>query len=89
VGLHLIWIIATTDVGSQNSDRVLYEPHRIQRIAEEATKDNTIVSLVDRTGLISDATALAKANLAPTSSALVLIDGFRWEKSCRDLEVVL
>lgn len=68
---------------SVSIDRVLYPESRIAKIAEAASQQNPIVSLEDRIGLVNDATALAQAGMAKTSSALSLIKSFVWEKKCR------
>lgn len=66
------------------TDRVLYEPDRLAKIAEEAAKDNSIFTLNDRLGLVYDSVALSKAGLAKVSSALTLIDILgKNEKECK------
>lgn len=55
-------------------DRVLYEPSRLAKIAEEAARDNSIFTLNDRLGLVYDCVALSKAGLAKLSTALNLIN---------------
>ena len=63
-------------------DRVLYTPERLEKIAEEAAKQNSPFSLNDRLGLIHDAMALSKAGLAKLSSAMTLVDKLKHEKEC-------
>lgn len=65
-------------------DRVLYEPSRLAKIAEEAARDNSIFTLNDRLGLVYDCVALSKAGLAKVSTALTLIDILgKTEKECK------
>lgn len=70
-----------------SSDRVLYTPERLAKIAAEAAKpeDASAFSLDDRIGLVHDALALSKAGLAKLSSALTLLDGLKGEKECKNL----
>lgn len=63
-------------------DRVLYTPERLEKIAEEASKPNSIFSLNDRMGMVNDSVALAKAGLAPVTGALTLIQGLKNEQEC-------
>lgn len=65
-----------------SSDRVLYSSERLAKIAEEAAKTDSVLSLEDRMGLIMDAPSLAKAGFTKTSSTLTLIDKFRNETEC-------
>ncbi len=65
-------------------DRVLYEPERLAKIAEEAARDNSVFTLNDRLGLVYDSLALSKAGLAKVSSALTLFDILgKTEKDCK------
>ena len=64
------------------SDRVLYTPERLEKIAEEAVKENSSLSLNDRLGLVHDAMALSKAGLMNLSSALNLVNKVKDEKEC-------
>lgn len=68
-----------------SSDRVLYTPERLAKIAAEAAKseDASAFSLDDRIGLVHDAMALSKAGLAKLSSALTLVDGLKGETECK------
>ncbi|TCD62082.1 Aminopeptidase 2 mitochondrial, partial [Steccherinum ochraceum] len=59
--------------------RVLYSGSRLAGIATEAAKNDSVLSLEDRMGLVLDGAALAKAGLMPTSNLLVLIDALRNE----------
>lgn len=65
-------------------DRVLYEPERLAKIAEEAAKGGSVFTLNDRLGLVYDSIALSKAGLAKVSSALTLLDILgKNEKECK------
>ncbi|KAJ7159076.1 leucyl aminopeptidase [Mycena crocata] len=55
--------------------RVFYDSEKLNRRALEAAKGN----ICDRVGLMNDAMALAKADMASLSSALTLIDAFAGE----------
>lgn len=68
-----------------STDRVLYTPERLAKIAHEAAKPKSCFSVDDRMGLVYDAFALSKAGLADLSSSLNLIDILRDEKECEDL----
>ncbi|KAJ7232633.1 peptidase family M1-domain-containing protein [Mycena haematopus] len=52
--------------------RVLYQSDKLNKLSLEAAKGNS----ADMSGLLNDAMALAKANLAKLSGALTLMDGF-------------
>jgi aminopeptidase 2 len=70
-------------IGHVRTDRVLYEPKTLTKIAEEGAKENSVFSLNDRMGLVYDTVALSKAGLADVSSALTLIDILgKKEKEC-------
>lgn len=75
-------IVCRTDFQMLNIvlDRVQYSGERLAKIAQEATKKTSIVSVEDRMGLINDTVALAMASLTKTSDALELIKNFSWEK---------
>ncbi|KAG8910494.1 Aminopeptidase 2 mitochondrial, partial [Tulasnella sp. 408] len=60
--------------------RVSYTPGRLTKIGEEAAKENSVFSLEDRMGLVSDALILAKAGISQTSAALDLIKSLKNEK---------
>lgn len=64
-------------------DRVLYTPERLEKIAKEAAKENSVFSLNDRLGLVHDAMALSKAGLTKISSALSLVEKLKHEKECK------
>ncbi|KAJ7582802.1 leucyl aminopeptidase [Mycena floridula] len=68
------------NAGTTGVYRVLYTPERLTKIATEAAKENSYISLDDRLGLVTDSLALSKAGLAKLSSALDLIDILRNEK---------
>ncbi|KAG8895946.1 Aminopeptidase 2 mitochondrial, partial [Tulasnella sp. 417] len=63
--------------------RVAYPPERLKKIGEEAAKENSVFSLEDRMGLVSDAMILAKAGISQTSTALDLIKSLKNEKECK------
>ena len=65
------------------TDRVLYTPERLAKIAAEAAKEDSVFSLNDRIGLVFDSLALSKAGLAKLSSSLTLIDLLKNEKECK------
>ncbi|KAJ7472140.1 leucyl aminopeptidase [Mycena latifolia] len=69
--------------GTKGTYRVLYSPERLSKIALEAAMDNSIFSLSDRIGLLTDVAELAKAGLTPLSSLLTLIDTWRNETNCK------
>ncbi|KAG8913108.1 Aminopeptidase 2 mitochondrial [Tulasnella sp. 417] len=60
--------------------RVAYTPERFEKIREEAAKANSVFSLEDRMGLVSDALNLAKAGIYQTTTALNLIKSLKNEK---------
>ena len=66
-----------TDCGGCDScpfpDRVAYSPERLAKLGEEAAKPNSIFSVEDRIGLVSDATTLARAGSGKTSGSLNLV----------------
>ncbi|KIO32559.1 hypothetical protein M407DRAFT_4505 [Tulasnella calospora MUT 4182] len=66
--------------------RVAYTPERLKKIGEEAAKENSVFSLEDRMGLISDALILAKAGISQTSAAPGLIKSLKNEKECNQLD---
>ena len=63
-------------------DRVLYTPKRLEAIASEAAKPDTIFSLSDRIGLVQDAFALGNAGYLQLSAVLNLIYELRGEEEC-------
>lgn len=63
-------------------DRVLYTVERLEKIAQEAAKEDSILSLNDRLVLMNDSVALAKAGLSPISGSFTLIQGFKNEEEC-------
>ncbi|KIY68739.1 leucyl aminopeptidase [Cylindrobasidium torrendii FP15055 ss-10] len=74
--------------GTAGSYRVLYTPERLEKIAAEAAKPDSLFSVEDRMGLLNDSMALSKAGLQKLSSALTLIDNFRSEKEFLILDVI-
>lgn len=69
-------------ISNGEADRVLYPSERLTKIADEASKENSVFTLEDRIGLVMDAPALAQAGYIKTSSALTLINTLRNEKEC-------
>ncbi|KAH8102859.1 leucyl aminopeptidase [Cristinia sonorae] len=67
------------NAGTVGVYRVLYTSEQLIKLAQEAGKPNSVLSLEDRMGLVLDASALAKARLAQTNSVLALIDALRSE----------
>ncbi|RXW20987.1 hypothetical protein EST38_g4846 [Candolleomyces aberdarensis] len=59
--------------------RVLYTPERLVKIAEEASKKDSVFGVNDRVGLVYDVLALSKSGLAPLSSALTVVDKLKDE----------
>lgn len=59
--------------------RTRYNPERLEKIGEQAVKYPRMFSEQDRTGLVSDAGALAAAGYAKTSSFLNLVHQWRSE----------
>lgn len=53
--------------------RVSYSPERLAKLGEEAAKPDSIFSVEDRIGLVSDATTLARAGSGKTSGSLNLV----------------
>ncbi|KAF8061516.1 leucyl aminopeptidase [Lyophyllum atratum] len=68
------------NAGTVGVYRVLYTPERLLEIAKEAAKDDSVITLNDRIGLVHDAMALSKAGLAKLSSSLTLLDTLKHEK---------
>ncbi|THH32969.1 hypothetical protein EUX98_g1220 [Antrodiella citrinella] len=68
------------NAGTTGVYRVLYSPERLDKIAEEAAKHDSVFSLEDRIGLLMDAPALAQAGYVKTSSSLSLVNKLREEK---------
>jgi aminopeptidase 2 len=60
--------------------RVLYTPKRLEAIASEAAKPDSIFSLSDRIGLVQDAFALGNAGHLQLSAALNLVHELRGEE---------
>ncbi|KAJ7738474.1 leucyl aminopeptidase [Mycena maculata] len=68
------------NAGTVGVYRVLYTPERLAKIAAEASKENSILTLEDRMGILYDVTALSKAGLAKLSDTLTVIDIWSKEK---------
>ncbi|KAK7043674.1 Aminopeptidase 2 mitochondrial [Paramarasmius palmivorus] len=68
------------NAGTNGVYRVLYSEAAMKKIAVEVAKPDSVFTLEDRLGLISDSMALSKAALMKLSSALTLIDALRGEK---------
>ncbi|KAJ7641728.1 leucyl aminopeptidase [Roridomyces roridus] len=84
------------NAGTMGTYRVLYTPDRLSKIAKEATKDNSALSLKDRIGLIYDIAALSTAGLTPLSSLFSLVDIWRnetnymvWNSAWTNIMVVI
>ncbi|KAJ6541995.1 leucyl aminopeptidase [Mycena vulgaris] len=69
------------NAGTLGVYRVLYTPERLSKIALEAAKEDSIFSLSDRIGLLSDVAELSKAGLTQVSSLLNLVDIWRNESN--------
>ncbi len=61
---------------------MLYSPERLLKIAQEATKVNSMFSLNDRISIIHDAFALSGAGYTRLSSVLDLVMEWRSESEC-------
>lgn len=84
------FVLATAKLsGYICTDRVLYTPERLAKIAAEAAKDSSYFSLNDRIGLVHDAVALSKAGFAKVSSALTLVNILHNEKQCESISSFL
>jgi hypothetical protein len=66
-----------------STDRVLYTPERLSKIAEEASKPDSAFNLDDRMGLVQDAFALSQAGFAKLSSSLTLVNLWKGESECK------
>ncbi|KAF9477194.1 leucyl aminopeptidase [Pholiota conissans] len=60
--------------------RVLYASERLESIAVEAAKEDSLFSLSDKVGLLQDIFALAKAGLSSLSNCLTLVRLWKDEK---------
>lgn len=60
--------------------RVAYEPERLKRLGEWAAQKDSVFSLEDRMGLVSDAMVLAQSGAGKTSAALDLIASLHKEE---------
>jgi aminopeptidase 2 len=63
-------------------DRVSYTPERLEKIATEAAKEDSVFSLSGRIGLLYDVSELSKAGLTQVNSLLTLFDIWRNETNC-------
>ncbi|KAK0538067.1 Aminopeptidase 2 mitochondrial [Tilletia horrida] len=77
---------AKTKVWKFNADtigvyRVAYPPALLARLGTEAAKPDSIFTLEDRVGLVSDASTLARAGYSKTPAALDLIWTLRADKA--------
>ena len=61
---------------------MLYTPERLIKVAEEAAKEDSALSLADRLGLVYDALQLAKAGYGYLSNTLKLYEIFRDDDNC-------
>ncbi|QRV90401.1 peptidase family M1 protein [Ceratobasidium sp. AG-Ba] len=57
--------------------RVAYSNEHLRRLGKEASRDGGVLSLSDRAGLVSDATALASAGYGKTSGGLEIMLAMR------------
>ena len=64
------------------TDRVSYSPERLAKIAEEAAKKDSLLTMEDRMGLVADAMVLAKSGHAKTSGGLNVLLGLKSEEEC-------
>ncbi|KAJ7328905.1 leucyl aminopeptidase [Mycena albidolilacea] len=67
------------NAGTTSLYRVSYIPERLEKIATEAAKEDSVFSLSDRIGLLYDVSELSKAGLTQVSSLLTLFDIWRNE----------
>jgi len=67
------------NVGTIGVFRVAYEPERLKLLGQWAAQKNSVFTLEDRMGLVSDAMVLAKAGVGATSGALDLIASLKDE----------
>jgi aminopeptidase 2 len=67
------------NAGTTGVYRVLYTPERLSKIAEEASKPDSVFTLDDRMGLVQDAFALSQAGFAKLSSSLTLVNLWKAE----------
>ncbi|KAL8278732.1 hypothetical protein RQP46_008801 [Phenoliferia psychrophenolica] len=72
-------VLAPDSIYNLNSEtygtfRVAYPPSRLAKLAEEASKVKSRLTLADRLGILQDAIVLAEAGFSTTSSTLNLIN---------------
>jgi len=67
------------NAGTVGVYRVAYTPERLKQLGEWAAAKDSVFSLDDRMGLVSDAIVLAKAGTGKTSSAFDLVETLRNE----------
>lgn len=60
--------------------RVAYEAERLKQLGKWAAEKDSLFSLEDRMGLVSDSIVLAQAGMGKTSAALDLILGLHHEE---------
>jgi hypothetical protein len=77
-----IWLFVNIYYITPFTDRVLYTPDRLAKLGAEAASPNSVLSVVDRLSIVSDAMVLASSGLAKTSGALTVIDSLRSESEC-------
>jgi hypothetical protein len=75
-----LWTIRRRANCEHGVDRVAYEPEQLKQLGEWAAQTDSVFSLEDRMGLVSDAMVLAKAGTGKTSAALDLIEKLRNEE---------
>ncbi|KAJ7824168.1 leucyl aminopeptidase [Mycena olivaceomarginata] len=69
----------TFKLNAGTTNRVSYTPERLEKIATETAKEDSVFSLSDRIGLLYDVSELSKASLTQVSSLLTLFDIWRNE----------
>ncbi|KAG8742045.1 Aminopeptidase 2 mitochondrial [Ceratobasidium sp. 414] len=65
------------NAGTSGVYRVAYSPKQLAELSKEASRGDSIFSLEDRVGLVSDAMILARAGYGTTSGGLEVILGMR------------
>uniref|UniRef100_A0A8H7XRZ2 Aminopeptidase n=1 Tax=Psilocybe cubensis TaxID=181762 RepID=A0A8H7XRZ2_PSICU len=68
------------NAGTQGVYLVLYTPERLSLLAAEAKKENSLLDVKDRLGLIHDTIALALAGYSKLSVALTFVSQFNFEE---------
>ena len=84
----LFFIAADSTPSCVLTDRVAYTPERLKQLGEWAAKKDSVFTLEDRMGLVSDAVVLAKAGLGKTSAAFDLVETFSNETESEYLSLL-